>query len=103
MSHMEQPTTNRPTMDYPRTSDGKYKYTASDGSPRYHKPVTVPGLVGPDFPFPRRWPSSSASSSGVKTHPPRARAAGTPVPLSTTVRSKLMIAAPSRSCRRLAM
>jgi hypothetical protein len=39
-------------MDYPRTSDGKYKYTASDGSPRYHKPVTVPGLVGPDFPFP---------------------------------------------------
>ena len=52
MSHMEQPTTNRPTMDYPRTPDGKYKYTASDGRPRYHKPVTVPDLVGPDFPFP---------------------------------------------------
>jgi hypothetical protein len=52
MSHMEQPATNRPTLDYPRTPDGKYKYTAWDGSPRYHKPVTVPGLVGPDFPFP---------------------------------------------------
>jgi hypothetical protein len=52
MSHMEQPATNRPTLDYPRTPDGKYKYTASDGRPRYHKPVTVPGLVGPDFPFP---------------------------------------------------
>ncbi len=52
MRPMEQPTTNRPTMDYPRTPDGKYKYTAADGRPRYHKPRTVPDLVGPDFPFP---------------------------------------------------
>jgi hypothetical protein len=52
MSHMEQPTTNRPTLDYPRTPDGKYKYTASDGSPRHYKSVILPDLVGPDFPFP---------------------------------------------------
>jgi hypothetical protein len=52
MSHMEQPATNRPTRDYPRTPDGKYKYTAWDGSPRHYKSVIVPDLVGPDFPFP---------------------------------------------------
>lgn len=52
MSAMEPSTTGRNTLDYPRTPDGKYKYTAWDGSPRYHKPVTVPGLVGPNFPIP---------------------------------------------------
>jgi hypothetical protein len=52
MSAMEPATTNQPTRDYPRTPDGKYKYTAWDGSPRYLEPSSVPDLVGPDFPFP---------------------------------------------------
>jgi hypothetical protein len=45
MSHMKQPTTNRPTMDYPRTPDGKYKYTTWDGQPLHHKPVITPGML----------------------------------------------------------
>jgi hypothetical protein len=52
MSHMEQPTTKPPLPDYPRTPDGKYMYTASDGRPKYFPSTTLPGLVGPDFPFP---------------------------------------------------
>jgi hypothetical protein len=44
MSHMEQPTTNRPMPDYPRTPDGKYKYTTWDGRPKYYPSTTVPGL-----------------------------------------------------------
>jgi hypothetical protein len=43
MSHMEQPTTNRPMPDYPRTPDGKYKYTL-DGEPLYFPPQNLPGL-----------------------------------------------------------
>jgi hypothetical protein len=53
MSAMEPATTNQPTRDYPRTPDGKYKYTAWDGSPRYLEPSSVPGLVGEDFPIPQ--------------------------------------------------
>jgi len=45
MSIMEPSTTNRTTRDYPRTPDGKYKYTASDGSPRHYKPVIMPGVA----------------------------------------------------------
>jgi hypothetical protein len=44
MSHMEQPTTNRPALDYPRTPDGKYKYTTADGQPLYYPPTILPGL-----------------------------------------------------------
>jgi hypothetical protein len=50
MSHMEQPTTNEPPAglpdmpDYPRTPDGKYKYTGADGRPKYFPSETVPGL-----------------------------------------------------------
>jgi hypothetical protein len=49
MSVMEPATTSQPTRDYPRTPDGKYKYTAWDGSPRYLEPSSVPGLFEPDF------------------------------------------------------
>jgi hypothetical protein len=53
MSGMDQPTAGRPTRDYPRTPDGKYKYTASDGSPRYFKQVKMPGVAkGPILPDP---------------------------------------------------
>ncbi len=52
MSHMEQPTTKRPLPDYPRTPDGKYKYTSVTGEPKYFPSTKLPGLVGPDFPFP---------------------------------------------------
>jgi hypothetical protein len=45
MSIMEPTTTDRPTRDYPRTPDGKYKYTASDGSPRHYKSVIMPGVA----------------------------------------------------------
>jgi hypothetical protein len=46
---MEPSTSRRPTREYPRTPDGKYKYTASDGSPLHFEPTTIPGLVG-DYP-----------------------------------------------------
>ncbi len=49
---MEPTTTSQPTLDYPRTSDGKYEYTTWDGRPLHFEPTKVPGLVGPDFPFP---------------------------------------------------
>jgi hypothetical protein len=52
MSAVEPTTTSQRTRDYPRTPDGKYKYTAWDGSPRYFEPETIPGLVGPDFLIP---------------------------------------------------
>ena len=52
MSGMEPTTTSRPTRDYPRTPDGKYKYTAWDGSPRYLEPDTIPDIIGPDFLIP---------------------------------------------------
>jgi hypothetical protein len=51
MSAMQQPTTDQPTRDYPRTPDGKYKYTAWDGSPRHYKQVKMPGVAkGPILP-----------------------------------------------------
>jgi hypothetical protein len=51
MSSME-PTTSRPTREYPRTPDGKYKYTTEDGQPLHLEPATTPELIGPDFPIP---------------------------------------------------
>lgn len=50
MSPMEPTTSSRPTQDYPRTPDGKYKYTSWDGSPRYFEQMILPGL---GFTFPR--------------------------------------------------
>jgi hypothetical protein len=44
MSPMEPTTSSRPTRDYPRTPDGKYKYTGRDGSPRYFEQMILPGL-----------------------------------------------------------
>jgi hypothetical protein len=44
MSSMEPATSSRPTGDYPRTPDGKYKYTARDGSPRHFEQMILPGL-----------------------------------------------------------
>jgi hypothetical protein len=52
MTGMEPTTTSRPTRDYPRTPDGKYKYTTSDGRPLHFEPSTIPGLVGDDFLIP---------------------------------------------------
>lgn len=52
MSHMEQPTINKPMPDYPRTPDGEYKYTTWDGRPLYFPSMTVPGLwSGPIIPL----------------------------------------------------
>jgi hypothetical protein len=52
MRGMEPTILRRPTRDYPRTPDGKYKYTTSDGSPLHFEPETIPGLVGEDFLIP---------------------------------------------------
>ncbi len=52
MNGMEPTTTSRPIRDYPRTPDGKYKYTAWDGSPRYLEPDTIPDIIGPNFLIP---------------------------------------------------
>jgi hypothetical protein len=52
MNGMEPTTTGRPTRAYPRTPDGKYKYTTSDGRPLHYEPYTVPSLVGEDFLIP---------------------------------------------------
>jgi hypothetical protein len=52
MTAMEPSTTNRPTRDYPRTPDGKYKYTTRDGRPLHFEPYRIPGLVGEDFLIP---------------------------------------------------
>ncbi len=74
MSPMEPATTNPPTPDYPRTPDGKYKYTApngrpmyrdyprtpdgkykyttQDGSPLHYEPYVIPDLFGPNFLIP---------------------------------------------------
>jgi len=49
MSAMEPTTTSQRTRDYPRTPDGKYKYTTEDGQPLHFEPSTIPGLVG-DYP-----------------------------------------------------
>jgi hypothetical protein len=61
MSAMEPPTANRPTRDYPRTPDGKYKYTTSDGSPRYFQQVKMPGVASQRLRGSRR----SASATGA--------------------------------------
>ena len=51
MSHMEQPTIKQPAMPYPRTPDGKYKYTTWDGRPLHFESITVPGVwEGPIIP-----------------------------------------------------
>jgi hypothetical protein len=53
MSPMEPtPTARQPTRPYPRTPDGKYKYTTSDGSPLHYEPATIPDLIGPNFLIP---------------------------------------------------
>jgi hypothetical protein len=52
MSNIEPTTTSQPTRHYPRTPDGKYKYTTRDGRPLHFEPETMPGLVGPDFLIP---------------------------------------------------
>jgi hypothetical protein len=52
MSGMEPTTTRRSTRDYPRTPDGKYKYTTSDGRPLHFEPATIPDLIGPNFLIP---------------------------------------------------
>lgn len=44
MSHMEQPTTNQPAIPYPRTPDGKLKYTTADGRPLHYPSTELPGL-----------------------------------------------------------
>jgi hypothetical protein len=44
MSRMEQPAANRPMPDYPRTPDGKYKYTTWDGEPKHIPSMILPGL-----------------------------------------------------------
>jgi hypothetical protein len=44
MRHMEQPTTKRSTIPYPRTPDGKYKYLSVTGEPKRFPSQTLPGL-----------------------------------------------------------
>jgi hypothetical protein len=44
MSQMEQPTAKQPAIPYPRTPDGKLKYTTWDGRPLHFPTQTVPGL-----------------------------------------------------------
>jgi hypothetical protein len=48
MSGMEPTTTVRSTRPYPRTPDGKYKYTTQDGRPLHYEPYRIPGLLGDD-------------------------------------------------------
>jgi hypothetical protein len=52
MSGMEPATTRRPTRPYPRTPDGKYKYTTQDGSPLHYEPYVIPDIIGPNFLIP---------------------------------------------------
>jgi hypothetical protein len=52
MSGMEPTTTRRPTRPYPRTPDGKYKYTTQDGSPLHYEPYVIPDIIGPNFLIP---------------------------------------------------
>jgi hypothetical protein len=49
---MEPTTASKSTREYPRTPDGKYKYTAWDGSPRYLEPETIPDIIGENFLIP---------------------------------------------------
>jgi hypothetical protein len=52
MTAMEPTTARQRTRDYPRTPDGKYKYTTEDGQPLHFEPTTIPGLVGDGFQIP---------------------------------------------------
>jgi hypothetical protein len=52
MSSMEPTTRVRSTRPYPRTPDGKYKYTTQDGSPLHYEPYVIPDIIGPDFLIP---------------------------------------------------
>jgi hypothetical protein len=52
MSVMEPTTTRRPTRPYPRTPDGKYKYTTQDGRPLHYEPYVIPDIIGPNFLIP---------------------------------------------------
>jgi hypothetical protein len=52
MSRMEPTITVRSTRPYPRTPDGKYKYTTWDGRPLHYEPYRVPSLLGDGFLIP---------------------------------------------------
>jgi hypothetical protein len=52
MSGMEPTTTVRSTRPYPRTPDGKYKYTTLDGRPLHYEPYVIPDIIGPNFLIP---------------------------------------------------
>jgi hypothetical protein len=55
MSVMKPSTASQPAAsDLPRMDATQTGRTDKPYGDRYHKPVTVPGLVGPNFPFPRR-------------------------------------------------
>jgi hypothetical protein len=52
MSAMDPTTASQPISEPERTGVTETGRTEKPYGDRYHKPVTVPGLVGPDFPFP---------------------------------------------------
>ena len=53
MSVMKPSTASQPAAsDLPRMDATQTGRTDKPYGDRYHKPVTVPGLVGPNFPFP---------------------------------------------------
>jgi hypothetical protein len=53
MSAMEPSTTGQPSAsEPPRTDTTQTVKIEKPYGDRYHKPVIVPDLVGPDFPFP---------------------------------------------------
>ncbi len=53
MSAMKPSTASQvPTSGPPRTDSTQTGRTEKPYGNLYHKPVTVPGFVGPDFPFP---------------------------------------------------
>ena len=72
MSGMEPTTTSQRTRDYPRTPDGKYKYTTRDGRPLHFEPYTIPGLVGEDFLIPA-WVTKFFRKLFRRTDTPTAR------------------------------
>jgi hypothetical protein len=53
MSAMEPSTASQPPTSEPERTDATHTgRTEKPYGDHYHKPVTVPDLVGPDFPFP---------------------------------------------------
>jgi hypothetical protein len=52
MSAMDPATASQPVSEPERTGATQAGRTEKPYGDRYHKPVTVPGFVGPDFPFP---------------------------------------------------